>query len=75
MGAMVMDNAHIGSNSIIAAGAVVPETIRAEPGSIYAERSGALREVKTSSQGTDQRGDRPDIGNHLGCTVAGSEMR
>jgi carbonic anhydrase/acetyltransferase-like protein (isoleucine patch superfamily) len=36
MGAIVMDNAHIGSNSIIAAGAVVLENTRVEPGSIYA---------------------------------------
>jgi len=36
MGAIVMDNAHIGSNSIIAAGAVVLEGTRVEPGTIYA---------------------------------------
>lgn len=36
MGAIVMDNAHIGSGSIIAAGAVVLEGTRVEPGSIYA---------------------------------------
>jgi carbonic anhydrase/acetyltransferase-like protein (isoleucine patch superfamily) len=36
MGAIVMDNAEIGSNSIIAAGAVVLEGTRVEPGSIYA---------------------------------------
>ena len=36
MGAIVMDNAHIGSNSIIAAGAVVLENTIVEPGSIYA---------------------------------------
>jgi carbonic anhydrase/acetyltransferase-like protein (isoleucine patch superfamily) len=36
MGAIVMDNAHIGSNSIIAAGAVILEGTRVEPGSIYA---------------------------------------
>lgn len=36
MGAIVMDNAEIGSNSIIAAGAVVLENTRVEPGSIYA---------------------------------------
>lgn len=36
MGAIVMDNAHIGSNSIIAAGAVVLENTEVEPGSIYA---------------------------------------
>lgn len=36
MGAIVMDNAHIGSNSIIAAGAVVLENTRVEAGSIYA---------------------------------------
>lgn len=36
MGAIVMDNAYIGSNSIIAAGAVVLEGTRVEPGSIYA---------------------------------------
>ena len=36
MGAIIMDNAHIGSNSIIAAGAVVLENTRVEPGSIYA---------------------------------------
>lgn len=36
MGAIVMDNAHIGSNSIIAAGAVVLEGTKVEPGTIYA---------------------------------------
>jgi carbonic anhydrase/acetyltransferase-like protein (isoleucine patch superfamily) len=36
MGAIVMDNAQIGSNSIIAAGAVVLEGTIVEPGSIYA---------------------------------------
>jgi carbonic anhydrase/acetyltransferase-like protein (isoleucine patch superfamily) len=36
MGSIVMDNAHIGSNSIIAAGAVVLEGTVVEPGSIYA---------------------------------------
>jgi carbonic anhydrase/acetyltransferase-like protein (isoleucine patch superfamily) len=36
MGAIVMDNAEIGSNSIIAAGSVVLEGTRVECGSIYA---------------------------------------
>jgi len=36
MGAILMDNAHIGSNCIIAAGAVVLENTRVEAGSIYA---------------------------------------
>ncbi len=36
MGAIVMDNAHVGSNSIVAAGAVVLENTKIEPGSIYA---------------------------------------
>ena len=36
MGAIVMDQAHIGSNSIIAAGAVVLENTVVESGSIYA---------------------------------------
>lgn len=36
MGAIVMDNARIGSRSIIAAGAVVLENTVVEPGSIYA---------------------------------------
>jgi carbonic anhydrase/acetyltransferase-like protein (isoleucine patch superfamily) len=36
MGAIVMDNAHIGSNCIIAAGAVVLENTVVETGSIYA---------------------------------------
>ena len=36
MGAIVMDNVHIGSNSIIAAGAVVLENTIVSPGSIYA---------------------------------------
>jgi carbonic anhydrase/acetyltransferase-like protein (isoleucine patch superfamily) len=36
MGAIVMDNAHIGRDSIIAAGAVVLENTVVEPGSIYA---------------------------------------
>lgn len=36
MGAIVMDNAHISSNSIIAAGAVVLSGTNVEPGTIYA---------------------------------------
>jgi carbonic anhydrase/acetyltransferase-like protein (isoleucine patch superfamily) len=36
MGAIVMDHAVVGSNSIIAAGAVVLENTQVEPGSIYA---------------------------------------
>ena len=36
MGAIIMDNAHIGCNCIIAAGAVVLENTRVEPGTIYA---------------------------------------
>jgi carbonic anhydrase/acetyltransferase-like protein (isoleucine patch superfamily) len=36
MGAIVMDNVHIGSNTIIAAGAVVLEGTQVEPGTIYA---------------------------------------
>lgn len=36
MGAIVMDNAHIGSNCIIAAGAVILENTIVEPGSLYA---------------------------------------
>jgi carbonic anhydrase/acetyltransferase-like protein (isoleucine patch superfamily) len=36
MGAIVMDNCEIGSNSIIAAGAVLLEGTKVEPGSIYA---------------------------------------
>lgn len=36
MGAIIMDNAEIGSNSIIAAGAVVLEGTKVEEGSIYA---------------------------------------
>lgn len=36
MGAIVMDNAHIGSNTIIAAGAVVLEGTIVEAGTIYA---------------------------------------
>ncbi|MEO6583870.1 MAG: gamma carbonic anhydrase family protein [Ferruginibacter sp.] len=35
MGAIVMDNAHIGSNCIIAAGAVVLENTVVPPGSLY----------------------------------------
>jgi carbonic anhydrase/acetyltransferase-like protein (isoleucine patch superfamily) len=36
MGAIIMDQAVIGSNSIIAAGAVVLEKTVVEPGSVYA---------------------------------------
>jgi carbonic anhydrase/acetyltransferase-like protein (isoleucine patch superfamily) len=36
MGAIVMDNAYVSSNCIIAAGAVVPEGTKVEAGSIYA---------------------------------------
>lgn len=35
MGAIIMDNAHIGSNTIIAAGALVLEGTKVEPGVIY----------------------------------------
>lgn len=36
MGAIIMDNAHIGHHSIIAAGAVVKENTKVEPYSLYA---------------------------------------
>jgi carbonic anhydrase/acetyltransferase-like protein (isoleucine patch superfamily) len=36
MGAIILDNAEIGENSIIAAGSVVLSGTRVEPGSIYA---------------------------------------
>jgi len=36
MGAIIMDNCHIGSNTIIAAGAVVLENTKVESGCIYA---------------------------------------
>jgi carbonic anhydrase/acetyltransferase-like protein (isoleucine patch superfamily) len=36
MGAIVMDNCHVGSHSIIAAGAVVLENTKIEPGTIFA---------------------------------------
>jgi carbonic anhydrase/acetyltransferase-like protein (isoleucine patch superfamily) len=36
MGAIVMDNVHIGTNTIIAAGAVLLENTKCESGSIYA---------------------------------------
>ncbi|WP_462220885.1 gamma carbonic anhydrase family protein [Ferruginibacter sp.] len=36
MGAIVMDNVHVGSNSIIAAGSVVLENTKVESGTIYA---------------------------------------
>lgn len=36
MGAIVMDNAEIGENSVIAAGAVVLPGTKVEPGSMYA---------------------------------------
>ena len=48
MGAIVMDNVHIGSNSIIAAGAVVLENTKVEPGSIYA--GVPAKKVKTISE-------------------------
>lgn len=48
MGAIVMDNAHIGSNTIIAAGAVVLEGTQVEPGTIYA--GVPAKKVKTISQ-------------------------
>jgi carbonic anhydrase/acetyltransferase-like protein (isoleucine patch superfamily) len=35
MGSIIMDNADVGSNSIIAAGAVVLEGTKIEPGVIY----------------------------------------
>lgn len=48
MGAIVMDNVHIGSNSIIAAGAVVLENTQVEAGSIYA--GVPAKKVKNISQ-------------------------
>lgn len=48
MGAIVMDNVHIGSNCIIAAGAVVLENTKIEPGSIYA--GVPAKKVKTISE-------------------------
>lgn len=48
MGAIVMDNAHIGSNSIIAAGAVVLEGTVVEAGSIFA--GVPAKKVKNVSQ-------------------------
>ena len=36
MGAIIMDHAHIGSNSIIAAGAIVLENTIVEAGCVYA---------------------------------------
>lgn len=48
MGAIVMDNAHIGSNTIIAAGAVVLEGTQVEAGTIYA--GVPAKKVKTISQ-------------------------
>ena len=48
MGAIVMDNAHIGSNTIIAAGAVVLEGTQVEAGTIYA--GVPAKKLKTISQ-------------------------
>ena len=48
MGAIVMDNAHVGSNTIIAAGAVVLEGTHVEAGCIYA--GVPAKKVKTISQ-------------------------
>ena len=48
MGAIVMDNAHIGSNTIIAAGAVVLEGSIVEAGTIYA--GVPAKKVKNVSQ-------------------------
>ncbi|MFT3749019.1 MAG: gamma carbonic anhydrase family protein [Agriterribacter sp.] len=48
MGAIVMDNAEIGSFSIIAAGAVVLEGTKVEPNSVYA--GVPAKKVKTISQ-------------------------
>lgn len=48
MGAIVMDNAHIGSNSIIAAGAVVLENTEVPPGTIFA--GVPAKKVKNISQ-------------------------
>jgi carbonic anhydrase/acetyltransferase-like protein (isoleucine patch superfamily) len=52
MGAIVMDHAHIGRHSIIAAGALVLEGTNVEPGSIYggvpARRIKSVNEEQTS---------------------------
>jgi carbonic anhydrase/acetyltransferase-like protein (isoleucine patch superfamily) len=48
MGSIVMDNCKVGSNSIVAAGAVVLENTVIEPGSIYA--GVPAKKVKSISQ-------------------------
>jgi carbonic anhydrase/acetyltransferase-like protein (isoleucine patch superfamily) len=48
MGAIIMDKAEIGGNSIIAAGAVVTEGTIVEPGSVYA--GSPARKIKTISE-------------------------
>ena len=58
MGAIVMDNSVIKSNTIIAAGAVVLENTICEAGSIYA--GVPAKKIKAISAGTDQRRDQPD---------------
>ena len=48
MGAIIMDNAHIGTNTIIGAGAVVLENAVVEPGSVYV--GNPARKIKSISQ-------------------------
>ena len=48
MGAIIMDNAHIGTNTIIGAGAVVLENTVVEPGSVYV--GNPARKIKSISQ-------------------------
>ena len=45
MGAIVMDNAQIGSNSIIAAGAVVLENTIVEPGTICQHPAKKVKDI------------------------------
>jgi carbonic anhydrase/acetyltransferase-like protein (isoleucine patch superfamily) len=57
MGSIVMDNCHIGSNCIIAAGAVVLENTKVEPG---VSMPGAGQKSKGHKPGIDKRGNKQD---------------
>lgn len=52
MGAIIMDNAHIASNTIIAAGAVITEGFRCEANSIYA--GVPAKKIKSIEEGSTQ---------------------
>jgi carbonic anhydrase/acetyltransferase-like protein (isoleucine patch superfamily) len=61
MGAIVMDNAHVGTNTIIGAGAIVTEGMKCEPNSVYV--GAPARKIKDISPEL-QKGEVERIANN-----------